>query len=276
MSSRLMIDFAGPEDYPSFARLLPELAAGDPLPAFEEWCSDYLPTTLVARIDGDVAGYLFYQLLTGVVYVRHVVVAPAHRRRGVGRALLFHAAQRFRSAGATEWCLNVKPDNGVAIHLYCALGMTRAYSSMALRIRWSDVANLGGSTGVGQREIGPRDDVLVEGAFSLPTGQLAEERRHRNRRVLGLFDQSAPVGVAVFNVSFPGARPFRVARGELARDLLEAMRPHARSSDETVGVVVENDPVLAEHLQRAGASVRLQFDHYRGLLPPDLSGGLSP
>jgi hypothetical protein len=45
------------------------------------------------------------------------------------------------------------------------------------------------------------------------------------------------------------------------------MRPHARPGDLEVHLVIEGDEALAAHLVRAGALVKLRFDHYGGALP---------
>src|SRR5690606_7258205 len=102
----------------AFARLFPELATGDPLPSPERWARDIAPDTWLFEQDGVVAGYLYFERLGGVGYIRHVVVAPEHRGHGLGAAILQTAAAALRAAGSSRWCLNVKRDNLPAIRLY--------------------------------------------------------------------------------------------------------------------------------------------------------------
>jgi ribosomal protein S18 acetylase RimI-like enzyme len=60
--------------------------------------------------------------LPGQGFVVDLIVDAAHRRRGLGRALVTATAQAFRSAGATSLGLAVTLSNLPALHLYKALG----------------------------------------------------------------------------------------------------------------------------------------------------------
>jgi len=258
-------------DYPSYAALFPQLAAGDPLPSLAHWLEDFAPTTFLAAVEGEVVGYAYYQLLSGVGYVRNVVVAPSQQRKGYGRALMAELARRFRAGGANAWCLNVKPENAAAIGLYRAVGMSRAYESVILRLDWDAVARLPPVPGIAAREVRPDEDELVRSAFELVPGQLAEVRRHSNRRVLGLFEAASPCGVAALNLfvghGVMGSFPFRVVRPELARNLLDAMRAYATPEHVWAQVVIDDDPPLAGLLLGAGAESRMRIEHFRGQLP---------
>lgn len=259
---------AEPTDYGSFARLFPELATGDPTPDMQRWLTEIQPTTCVVRAENAIVGYAHYRLLNETGYVRNVVVAPEHRGKGLGRLLMGDLAQRLLDAGARTWCLNVKPDNVAAVQLYRSMGMSCAYASTALRLSWDAVSGLPPAAGVGAKEIQPSDDAALESVFDLPPGQIADARRS-NRVLLWLEEGSRPAGIALFNPSLPGAFPFRILRVELARDLFEAVRRHARPEFSYIQAVIENDPGLADALLRAGAEVRLQMEHYRGQLLPD-------
>ena len=59
-------------------------------------------------------------------FVIDVMTSPAHRRRGVARALLTIALNNARAAGATRVSLRVLADNVAALALYAALGFEQA------------------------------------------------------------------------------------------------------------------------------------------------------
>jgi RimJ/RimL family protein N-acetyltransferase len=83
---------------------------------------------LVAEIDGALAGYIALGSATPlasnrhVVYVRGLAVAPAHRGRGVGRALVEAAVDAAREHGARRITLRVLAPNAPARALYDACG----------------------------------------------------------------------------------------------------------------------------------------------------------
>jgi ribosomal-protein-alanine N-acetyltransferase len=72
-----------------------------------------------ATDDGRPVGYL-HAYDTG--YVAEIAVAPAHRGRGHGRALLAHAFAELRSRGVTEVEIEVAADNDRARSLYETMG----------------------------------------------------------------------------------------------------------------------------------------------------------
>jgi ribosomal protein S18 acetylase RimI-like enzyme len=79
---------------------------------------------LVAVVDDDIAGYVRLGRATPVAASDHVVmiagfaVDPAHRRRGLGRALLDAAAAEARARGARRLTLRVLAHNEPARRLY--------------------------------------------------------------------------------------------------------------------------------------------------------------
>lgn len=123
------------------------------------------------------------------------------------------------------------------------------------------------------RSIAAEDDARVESAMRLVSGQLRVTRATGDR-VLMMLEERAEgtppevAGAAVFDPLFPGAFPFRVARPELALVLLRALRPYARPDDAFVGLVVEDQPAVADAFVAAGAVVRLETVHMKGSLPP--------
>ena len=257
---------ARPDDYAVFTRLSPELHVDDPMPSAERWTSDIAPTTLIAERAARPVGYGFFQVLHGIGYVRNVVSAPEARRTGVGKALMAAMAARFRAHGAKAWCLNVKPTNLPAVRLYESLGLKQMYASAALRIQWDKLEALPPDPpNAVVTIIAPADDAELETALGLASGLLADYRDKR-RTLLQIRHAATrePLGAAAFDPSFPGAFPFRVRTPKHAALLLRAMRAHALSEHDWVQLVIEDHAELIERLKNAGASLYLEFVHYRG------------
>lgn len=259
------------DDFPGFAELFRELGTGDPVPAAETWYAEQLPTTLCFEQAGKLVAYAFYEVMAEYGYVRNVVVAPAHRGRGLGGEVMRNLAALLRGIGCTRWCLNVEPANVVALKLYRSVGLDIAYRSAALRFPWELVDALPTSDLPFRTcPIHPSEDREIEQTFELPPGQLATLRAKRTRVLLRL-DLPAPpdaapplaLGFAAFNPQFPGAYPFRVARPELARPLLQGVRPHALP-DTFMQVVIEDDDETHDMLISAGATRRLELFFLRG------------
>lgn len=267
-------------DYPAFVALFPELRVDEAVPDEQAWWSSQGPQTLVitditdAADDADdaqVIAYVYFQVLADTGYIRHVVVHPDHRGRGLGRSLLAAVAEHLRRAGCSAWCLNVKPDNTPALSLYHSVGMRTAYQSAAVRFPWDLVDRLDPSDmSLRTCRIDPAEDAALEQLLKLPHGQLANLRSSPARIDLRLDDPANPhdlgLGLASFNRDFPGAFPFRVARPSLARPLLTGLRAHARPDLDPMQVVLEGDEPLAQQLVAAGARVHMSFLHLRGPL----------
>jgi GNAT superfamily N-acetyltransferase len=252
-------------DYEAYARLLPELGTGDPIPSRERFAALCDRVLVAVDDDGAVVGYALVEVMSDVGYVRNLVSDPARRRSGIGVALMDAMRGRFRAGGARTWCLNVKPDNQAAIGLYRRFGMAPAYRSTMLRLPRSapaaaPVADLAFAP------ITPDDDVAVEDATGLLRGQLASARAKPGRMLLQLRHRGAIAGAAVFDPSFPGAFPFRVldpAHGPAAFEMLRAMAPAGAPH---VQVGVEDHDALRDILLAAGAQVHLEILHMRGSL----------
>ncbi|WP_437786919.1 N-acetyltransferase family protein [Sorangium sp. So ce1097] len=270
--SRLVARPATAADYEHFARLFVELDTGNPVLPRDRWESALARDTLFFERDGEVVAYAYVQPLRGVGYVRHVVVAPSHRGRGVGGAVMRAVAAHLRGRGCARWCLNVKPDNTAAVRLYRGLGMEHAYVMTTFQLAWDAVARLPRPFHrVAARPAQPSDDVALEAAFSMPSGQIAEARGRGGLVLLCLVDpaapDAAPLGFTSFDPFLPGAFPFRVAAPELAAPLLDAVRPHAPRAPEALLVTVEDDDTLVALLRDAGATVQLVGAHFRGEIP---------
>ncbi|EYF06232.1 GNAT family N-acetyltransferase [Chondromyces apiculatus] len=259
-------------DYPCFSRFFQELGTGDPVPPPERWTETMAPATVFFdEPAGRAVAYAYVQVLSGTGYVRHIVVDPDQRGRGVGRAVMAGVASRLVEAGCGRWCLNVKPDNTAAIRLYTSVGMAPAHLSTAFRFGWDLVPRLPrGARPMPERSVTPADDAAIEATFAMPAGQIAETRRNARNVLLSLVDPhregTPPLAFASFDPHFPGAFPFRVLDPTLAAPLLDAIHPHALPDPPYMQIVSE-DAALTAALAAAGATVRLEILHMRGKLP---------
>lgn len=78
---------------------------------------------LVALVEGAVAGYVGCHHVADEGFITNVAVFPAHRRRGVARALL--AAARDQGQGLYRLTLEVRVSNTPAIALYESFGFVK-------------------------------------------------------------------------------------------------------------------------------------------------------
>jgi GNAT superfamily N-acetyltransferase len=129
---------ATPQDVPALLAMITELADFERLAhevvATEASLADGLfgpravAGTVIARVDGEVAGFALYFssfstfLGRSGVYLEDLFVRPAFRGRGIGKALLGHLARLAvaRGCGRMEWA--VLNWNRRAIRFYEALG----------------------------------------------------------------------------------------------------------------------------------------------------------
>ena len=134
----LTLDAATPADVPVILSMIGELAE------FERLSNEVVATeaslhvalfgaqptamTVVARVDGEVAGFALYFvnfstfLCRAGIYIEDLFVRPVYRGRGVGKALLVQVARlaAARGCGRMEWA--VLNWNRRAIEFYEALG----------------------------------------------------------------------------------------------------------------------------------------------------------
>lgn len=73
---------------------------------------------IVARVDGEVAGYAGMWLILDEAHVTNIAVNPKWRGRGIGDRLLTELEHRARAHGCTRMTLEVRPSNDVAQALY--------------------------------------------------------------------------------------------------------------------------------------------------------------
>ena len=73
---------------------------------------------LVCRYEGDLVGYLTSFVILDEAFITNLFVAPSHRRRGVGAALLKVLIQRVEKMKGRHIFLEVRERNHAAITLY--------------------------------------------------------------------------------------------------------------------------------------------------------------
>ena len=134
-----LADYANPRDAADLIALLDEYAR-DPMgggaPLSDEARERIVPGlagtpgafSLIARLGGEAAGIANYFTAFStfaaapLVNVHDIAVAPAHRGRGIGKALLLAVEAEARARGACKVTLEVLSGNERAKALYVALG----------------------------------------------------------------------------------------------------------------------------------------------------------
>jgi ribosomal protein S18 acetylase RimI-like enzyme len=73
---------------------------------------------LVAAEAAEVRGYVNQECMPdqGIAWIHHLIVAPPHRRRGIGKALLARAMEDGRKQGMVKTMLAVQSKNHPAIN----------------------------------------------------------------------------------------------------------------------------------------------------------------
>jgi GNAT superfamily N-acetyltransferase len=260
---------ATPADYPAFVRLAPELAVADPLPSAERFAELIAPQAIFAR-DGDViVGYAWSRPRGERMHVCHVITDPAHRRRGVGRAIMLELSKRARAAGFRRWMLHVKPENVAALELYAECGMQIVLESAQLQLAWADVAKLPSPPdGTATSAIAPSEDARVEQALGMAPGDFSSCRALPGRVFVGAAADGVPVACAAFDPTFPAAPMLRARSAGYARAVLEGLLPYALPQHSRLFVFVEGDPALEATLVGIGAQVTMRVLRMEG----DLEG----
>jgi len=277
LSSRFVLSDATAADYRAFVRLFPELAVPDPLPSAERFAKVIAPQAIFAR-DGDtIVGYAWSRPRGERLHVVHVITDPAHRRRGVGRALMLELSQRAQVAGLRRWMLNVKPENVAALELYAECGMKVVLECVQLRLAWTNIAKLPkppANTAI--HTLAPSDDSRVEDALGLAPGDFSTCRAFPGRVFLGASGDGVPLACVVFDPAYPGAPVLRARSPGHARAVLEGLLPHAPPQHERLFMLLEGDPALESTLVGVGAEVTMRMLRMEGDVEDVGNAGCSP
>lgn len=90
---------------------------------FEEDFDRGFSDTLVAEgPGGEVLGYAVCWTIAGESHLLNIAVHPAHRGRGIGRAILSECIRRSARLGAGRIFLEVRAGNEAAQRLYASMG----------------------------------------------------------------------------------------------------------------------------------------------------------
>lgn len=250
-------------------RFFTELGVPDPIPERERWTENGLPTTGFLEHGDALVGYAYFEPQPPLGYVRHVVVAPEARGRGVGATLMAALKRELSARGCTRWCLNVKASNISARRLYQSVGMSDRYHSSALRLAWARVSGLPAEASIVARVSPVSEDANVELRFGLPRGALELRRRRPEILVCVATNAAEPQhhgGLAVFDPTFPGAYPFRADSPPTARALLDLLASLRHPDLPEVQLVIEDDAPLAAALVQAGALHLFDVVHMEGAI----------
>jgi [ribosomal protein S18]-alanine N-acetyltransferase len=77
---------------------------------------------IAAEVEGVLVGYAGMWCYAGEAHIMNVALAPDHRRRGYGEALMLDLLRRAVEQAADLAYLEVRPSNSAAIALYRKLG----------------------------------------------------------------------------------------------------------------------------------------------------------
>jgi ribosomal protein S18 acetylase RimI-like enzyme len=133
----VMRTFRSAADVPALHALLQEAytANGSALAPREEWwrvlsTDPEFDARLVFLVETPIGTLAAAGIAWNSGFVKDLVVAPGHRRLGLGSALLGHIYQAFEERGAHAVDLKVSADNHAAIALYEVMAMRRMETSL--------------------------------------------------------------------------------------------------------------------------------------------------
>jgi GNAT superfamily N-acetyltransferase len=158
--TELSIRAARPQDVGLLLELLRELAEyeklANELRATEELMHEALfgerpaAEALIAELGGETAGYaVFFPTFSTFlaiqgVWLEDIYVRPAHRKAGVGRALIAAVAARTRERGGERLEWSALNWNELALGFYGSLGARRMDEWVTLRLVGEDLSSLAG------------------------------------------------------------------------------------------------------------------------------------
>ena len=96
------------------------------LRALEEELRNPMAVYFTALSEREVVGYVGMHCILGEGYITNLAVSPAHRRRGVARALLGALLDSAHRQKLTLLTLEVRASNAAAIALYSERGFVSA------------------------------------------------------------------------------------------------------------------------------------------------------
>jgi ribosomal protein S18 acetylase RimI-like enzyme len=253
---------ARPEDHALFCRFHDELGVRDPAPDAAWWAPHLAAGAFFVEEGGEAVAFAAAFPREDAGHVLHVIVAPAHRGRGLGRVLLDEAARRLRAAGCRRWYLNVIEGNAPALALYRRYGMRTAHVAVSLRFEDDVVEALAGARGVEVAELSDAEARAAEERYGLCAGAT-----NRPPGIgVGAWRALSMRGATRFVASTARSAPFKVDDAGVVRPLLDGMRARLPAGS-AVKIVLEGQEEIAGWLVKHGAIEELRLLHLAGELP---------
>ena len=124
MTSRFRVRRALPQDLPRILRIEQAAFGADAWDraTFREYLRHCPQLFLVAETPARLAGYIITCIESGKAELTSLAVAPAFRRRGVGKLLLTQTRSRLERRDIGAWWLMVRTTNESAIGFYRKFG----------------------------------------------------------------------------------------------------------------------------------------------------------
>lgn len=98
----------------------------------ERWADDWFDipqfdvnSTWVAKVDGNIVGFIISFLSKGYPYISVLTVVGSHRRMGIGKKLVEHAIEYWNKLGYSKVCIHVEMNRLNAISLYESIGFVK-------------------------------------------------------------------------------------------------------------------------------------------------------
>lgn len=208
----------------------------------DEWLADAEGDVICAVLDGRVVGFARRTWLApGLAWFEGIRTDPAHRGRGIGRAITEYLVDRARAAGAIRIILSTYIDNKASIHIIESYGFERV-ATFVYRERPADAPSPDPDVGADPQIAPVSEEETTEYVAGSSFLQLAKRRFPRGWRFFP-FDHDPRAAVARM-----GLRLGWHEDGDLKA--LLCARWHPGESDHTVFNFLDGDPEAMRALLR--------------------------
>lgn len=252
---------ATPDDHAVACEFWAAFGGDQQPPDAADWNARFRANTMfLVNEAGEILGYAVCMPYGARGDIRHIMVAPAWRGRGIGREVMEAVRERLRAAGCTNWRLEVRDDNAPGVALYRRCGMSVLHTLVTLRMTRAMAEPLAStcSNSLSVREIDPVDDARLETRFDLGAGQLARCRTVASSKLWRIDDdalahfrsQLAP-GLSLFF-------PFRAATPDHAAHLMAAAVAFGMA--EQLELLVVGDEAAAPFLAAGATSTERMLE----------------
>jgi ribosomal protein S18 acetylase RimI-like enzyme len=224
-----------------------------PPPDEATWNARYREHILFLVDDtGERVGYAMCLPYGSLGDIRHIMLAPAWRGKGIGKQLMDAVRIKLRGAGCTNWRLEVRDDNAAGVALYRSAAMHVEHALITLRmtraLAETFAATRSGTLAVA--EVLAHDDLALEHHFDLGQGFLARSRGVASSVLWRIGDDTLAHYRVELAPSLSLLFPFRFATPDHAATIVEAAV--ARGMQVELEMLVTGD-ASAVPLEVAGA-----------------------